>query len=158
MISLYIADAILAVFFIVMFVVDQFTFLSNQADDLENWIASHKWTSWFHYNVIGDPISWIQHGLFSLIVASSWGVMGWALLGEFWTGFFHGAVEMAAFYTVRELAGIVRNFKKNGMLGAIKRHEVIQVYQKGYYVGWLIDAIGDVTLPYAVLGFAWRMV
>lgn len=146
--NMWTLDAILACFLAASFVHDRFAWLNQKADALESGVPL------LNYNKLGDPASWVQHGLTACGVACAWGALGVVFGNAFLVGFQHGACIMLGFYIVREGWQAWEWAKEDGARGPFvdgrefkPRPENGWVTQAGYHAGWLVDGVLDVVGP-----------
>ena len=136
-------DIGIVVFFTLVFLVDRLALLNELADVAEDAIAELPGLGWFHYNYLGDPVTWLQHGIWTLLVGLVDGGLTAVMGGAFAVGLLHGARIGLVMYIVREAYGIVQHYRAGGWKGAFTG--------EWPRVGWLADAVGDVLGPALVL-------
>lgn len=135
------------------FLRDRFTWLNAQADRFEDWIAEQPALSWFHYNTLGDPVSWVHHGLLAAAFALAGGVSTLPVM-PFWEGVLHGAVVALVFYLIREAHQFVvqwRKWRRGGLRGPLADRRAFHFWQRGLHVGFGTDGFFDLWGPAAVV-------
>lgn len=150
MIRFRIIEALLLVACVWRWKTDHFALLNQFADATEKRLpASLVWLGW---SKGGNPISWAQHALWTILVA----LIGGCLAA--WSSFaFHvglrefATIMLVAFYLPRETWDARRHLKDEGWGTAF------WVDGTHPYTGWLWDGIGDILGPALVVWLTWTL-
>jgi len=112
---------------------DRFREANGWADQLER-----LFPPWFRWDTMGDPVSWVQHGLIALVVSLWAGFWAWGLTPEgFYAGAAFGGWCAFAAYVVREGWNALDNLMRPN----------VWTHPAPHRVGWAVDGLMDVVGP-----------
>jgi len=127
---------------------DHFAALNAFADSVENHLP--RPLAWLGWKKGGNPVSWLQHALWTVGAGLVGGVLAWSFSAGFWVGLSEFATVVAlCFYVPREGWQAVQHYRDVGWTGAW------WIGRTHPFTGWVWDGVGDTLGPVLVVWAAW---
>lgn len=124
-----------------------FHWLEVKADEIEAHLPG-----FLRYDVVGDPASWVQHGMICSAVSGVGAAISFAILHDVHPGLRFFSAGAAVYYLIRESIQAAGHAVLEGWAAAVW---IRRRADGGLLVGWGLDGLGDFALPLLIPLLAW---